>query len=126
MAGMISSDAWPRGTVPRVPHGRVSKMSLQGPKTAEWFDRANKALVNGVSSGFRYWGDEDTLVIDRGEGAYAFDMDGKRYNDYQLGFGPIILGHGHQPVRFQLRCGSGNGRRCTGGSPCHVIRRQDR
>ncbi len=73
-------------------------MSLQGPKTAEWFARANKALVNGVSSGFRYWGDEDTLVIDRGEGAYAFDMDGKRYIDYQLGFGPIILGHGHQPV----------------------------
>ncbi len=73
-------------------------MSLQGPKTAEWFGRANKALVNGVSSGFRYWGDEDTLVIDRGEGAYAFDMDGKRYIDYQLGFGPIILGHGHQPV----------------------------
>lgn len=73
-------------------------MSLQGPKTAEWFGRARSALVNGVSSGFRYWGDDDTLVIDRGEGAYAFDMDGKRYIDYQLGFGPIILGHGYQPV----------------------------
>ena len=73
-------------------------MSLQGPKTAEWFERASVALVNGVSSGFRYWGDEDTLVIDRGEGAHVFDMDGKRYIDYQLGFWPIILGHGHQPV----------------------------
>ncbi len=73
-------------------------MSLQGPKTAEWFGRGKKALVNGVSSGFRYWGDDDTLVIDRGEGAYVYDMDGKRYIDYQLGFGPIILGHGYKPV----------------------------
>jgi glutamate-1-semialdehyde 2,1-aminomutase len=73
-------------------------MGIQGPKTAEWFDRGNKALVNGVSSGFRYWGDDDTLVIDRGEGAHIYDMDGKRYIDYQLGFGPIILGHGHKPV----------------------------
>jgi len=73
-------------------------MSLQGPKTAEWFDRGKAALVNGVSSGFRYWGDDDTLVIDRGEGAYVYDMDGKRYIDYQLGFGPIILGHGYKPV----------------------------
>lgn len=73
-------------------------MGLQGERTGEWFDRGKKALVNGVSSGFRYWGDEDTLVIDRGEGAYVFDMDGTRYIDYQLGFGPIVLGHGHPVV----------------------------
>jgi glutamate-1-semialdehyde 2,1-aminomutase len=68
-------------------------MSLQGPRTAEWFQRAAHNLVNGVSSGFRYMGDEDTLVIDRGEGAYVYDMDGKRYIDYQCAWGPIILGH---------------------------------
>lgn len=68
-------------------------MSTQGPQTAEWFRRARNSLVNGVSSGFRYLGDEDTLVIDRGEGAYVWDMDGKRYIDYQCAWGPIILGH---------------------------------
>ncbi len=73
-------------------------MSLQGEKTAAWFDRARANLVNGVSSQFRYWGDEDTLVIDRGEGAYVYDMDGNRYIDYQCGFGPVILGHGHPGV----------------------------
>lgn len=73
-------------------------MGLQGPKTAEWFDRARKVLVAGVSSGFRYWGDRDTMVIDRGDGAYVYDMDGNRYIDYQLGFGPIVLGHGHPKV----------------------------
>ena len=73
-------------------------MGLQGEKTAAWFQRGRKVLVNGVSSGFRYWGDDDTIVIDHGEGAYVFDMDGKRYIDYHLGFGPVILGHGHPVV----------------------------
>lgn len=73
-------------------------MSLQGPKTAEWFDRASSALINGVSSQFRYWGDDDTIVIDHGEAGHLIDMDGKRYIDWQLGFGPIILGHGNETV----------------------------
>ena len=51
------------------------------------------SLVNGVSSGFRYLGDDDTMVIDHAEGAYVYDMDGKRYIDYQCAWGPIILGH---------------------------------
>ncbi|HEX9854565.1 MAG TPA: aspartate aminotransferase family protein [Acidimicrobiia bacterium] len=73
-------------------------MGLQGTSTAEWFERAGKVLVGGVSSGFRYWGPDDTMVIDRGEGAYVWDMDGKRYIDYQLGFGPIVLGHAEPSV----------------------------
>lgn len=73
-------------------------MGLQGKASAEWFQRASAVLVNGVSSQFRYWGDEDTLVIERGEGAYVFDMDGKRYLDLQCGFGPVILGHGDRAV----------------------------
>jgi glutamate-1-semialdehyde 2,1-aminomutase len=73
-------------------------MGLQGKKTAEWFQRGKQSLVNGVSSGFRYSGDEDTLVIDHGEGAYVFDMDGNRYIDFHCGFGPVILGHGEPSV----------------------------
>jgi glutamate-1-semialdehyde 2,1-aminomutase len=76
----------------------VITMGLQGEKTAAWFQRGRKVLVNGVSSGFRYWGDDDTIVIDHGEGAYVYDMDGTRYVDYHLGFGPVILGHGHPVV----------------------------
>src|SRR4030066_422001 len=73
-------------------------MGLQGKKTAKWFQRGKQSLVNGVSSGFRYWGEDDTLVIDHGEGAYVFDMDGKRYIDFHCGFGPVILGHGEPSV----------------------------
>jgi len=73
-------------------------MGLQGNDTSAWFDRAQSTLINGVSSQFRYWGDDDTIVIDHGEGGHLYDMDGKRYIDYQLGFGPVILGHGDQQV----------------------------
>jgi glutamate-1-semialdehyde 2,1-aminomutase len=73
-------------------------MSIQGPKTAAWFDRAYAAMVNGVSSGWRYWGRDETIVISRGEGAHIYDSDGKKYIDYHCGFGPIILGHGDPDV----------------------------
>jgi glutamate-1-semialdehyde 2,1-aminomutase len=71
---------------------------MQGPKTNELFDRALKVMPHGVNSNFRYWGDDDTLVIKKGEGTYIWDADGKRYIDYRLGFGPIILGHAYPAV----------------------------
>ena len=36
------------------------------------------------------------IFIEKGEGAYLFDLDGHQYTDYVLGWGPVILGHGHQ------------------------------
>jgi glutamate-1-semialdehyde 2,1-aminomutase len=73
-------------------------MSLQGEKTRALFEKGKKVIPHGVNSNFRYWGDDDTVIIDHGEGAYVWDMDGKRYIDYRLGFGPVILGHAYPPV----------------------------
>jgi glutamate-1-semialdehyde 2,1-aminomutase len=73
-------------------------MTMQGPKTSALFDKARAVIPYGVNSNFRYWGDDDTLVITRGEGTYVWDADGKRYIDYRLGFGPIILGHAYPTV----------------------------
>ncbi len=73
-------------------------MGLQGPETKAFFNRASKVLPYGVNSNFRYWGPDDTFVVDRGEGALIWDIDGRRYIDYRLGFGPVILGHGYSAV----------------------------
>jgi glutamate-1-semialdehyde 2,1-aminomutase len=73
-------------------------MSLQGEKTKALFKKASQYIPYGVNSNFRYWGEEDTLVISRGEGTYIWDADDKRYIDYRLAFGPIILGHSYPPV----------------------------
>ena len=85
-------------------------MSLQGDKTQAAFKQGKKVIPHGVNSNFRYWGDDDTLVIKRGEGTYVWDMDGKRYIDYRLGFGPVILGHSYPQVveRVQEALRGGN------------------
>ena len=84
-------------------------MSIQGPKTAALFDRAYASLVNGVSSGWRYWGRNDTLVLTGGKGGHVFDADGKRYIDFHMGFGPIILGHGDEHVTAAVSRAVANG-----------------
>ncbi|HQX75806.1 MAG TPA: guanitoxin biosynthesis PLP-dependent transaminase GntE [Thermoflexales bacterium] len=68
------------------------------PQRAAWFGRASSAMPYGVSSNFRYWGDEDTMIVARGKGARIWDVDGNEYLDYRLGFGPVILGHAFDEV----------------------------
>ncbi|HEY74264.1 MAG: aspartate aminotransferase family protein [Chloroflexi bacterium] len=67
-------------------------------QTHALFQKAKQFIPQGVNSNFRYWGDEETLVIMRGEGAYIWDMDENRYIDYRLAFGPVILGHAYPRV----------------------------
>ena len=70
-------------------------------QTQAAFRRANKVMPYGVSSNFRYWG-EETPVISRAKGAYVFDVDGNRFIDYRLAFGPIILGHADERVNQRI------------------------
>ena len=78
-------------------------MKLQGEKTSSLFEKGRSVIPHGVNSNFRFWGDDDTLIIKRGKGAYVWDMDDKRYIDYRLGFGPVILGHAYPPVVEQVQ-----------------------
>ena len=64
------------------------------------FAEAKGLLPGGVSSpvrAFRAVGGSP-LFIERGEGAYLVDVDGNRYVDYVLSWGPLILGHAHPRV----------------------------
>ena len=65
------------------------------------FHRASQVMPWGVSSNFRYWG-EDTPVIERAKGAYIWDADGHKMIDYRLAFGPIILGHADPRVNRRV------------------------
>ena len=42
-------------------------------------------------------------VIDRGSGAYIYDLDGNAYADYVCAYGPLILGHAHPAVVGAIR-----------------------
>ena len=64
------------------------------------FAEAVELMPGGVSSpvrAFRAVGG-NPLFVERGEGAYLVDVDGNRFLDYVLSWGPLILGHAHPRV----------------------------
>src|SRR5215213_1713662 len=69
-------------------------------KSISLFQEAQNLLPGGVDSpvrAFRAVGGQP-LFIDCGEGPYLFDVDGNRYIDYVLSWGPLIAGHAHPKV----------------------------
>ncbi len=64
------------------------------------FVRAQRVIPGGVNSpvrAFRAVGGTPRF-IDRAQGAYMWDAEGRRYIDYIGSWGPMILGHGHPAV----------------------------
>jgi len=59
----------------------------------------------GVSSNFRYWGDDKTIYADHGKGGRIWDIDGNEYVDYRLAYGPVILGYADERVDAAARKG---------------------
>ncbi len=74
-------------------------------KSNAQFARAVKRLPLGVASTFRYWGDERTIYVHHGKGGRTWDIDGNRYVDYRLGYGPAILGYADDRVDAAARRG---------------------
>ena len=68
------------------------------------FAEATGLMPGGVSSpvrAFRAVGGTP-FFVERGQGAYLVDVDGNRYVDYVLSWGPLILGHAHPRVAAAL------------------------
>ena len=68
--------------------------------SAELFARAQRVIPGGVNSpvrSFRSVGGTPYFV-ERAEGPYVYDVDGRRYIDYVQSYGPGILGHAHPKV----------------------------
>jgi glutamate-1-semialdehyde 2,1-aminomutase len=47
--------------------------------------------------------------LQRAKGAYVWDVDGNRYIDFCLGYGPVILGHGDERVNGRAADATANG-----------------
>ncbi|WP_222851280.1 glutamate-1-semialdehyde 2,1-aminomutase [Phytoactinopolyspora mesophila] len=70
------------------------------PRSAELFQRAQSVTPGGVNSpvrAFRAVGGTPRF-IQRAEGAYLYDADGREYVDLVCSWGPMILGHAHPAV----------------------------
>ncbi len=62
------------------------------------FKKALTRMPLGVTSNFRYWGEDRTVYVDHGKGGCLWDIDDNEYIDYRLGYGPCILGYGDDRV----------------------------
>ena len=77
----------------------------------ELFARAQRTIPAGVNSpvrAFRSVGGTPRFFV-RGEGAYLWDADQKRYIDYVGSWGPAILGHAHPEVVRAVQEAARNG-----------------
>lgn len=73
-------------------------MVISHEKSSALQRRASMVMPLGVNSNFRYWGEGLTPYVQKAKGAYLWDVDGNRYIDYRMAFGPIILGHAYDEV----------------------------
>jgi len=95
-------------------------MNIQN--SIEYFKQAKKILPGGVDSpvrAFRAVGGQP-LFIEKGEGAYLQDVDGNRYIDYVLSWGPLILGHAHPDVVKAVKCAAELGTSYGAPSPLEI------
>lgn len=68
--------------------------------TTSSFEKAQRVIPGGVNSPVRAFKavGGDPIFIDRAKGAHIFDINDKRYVDYVLSWGPMILGHADEDV----------------------------
>lgn len=73
---------------------------MNSEKSHQLFKKAEQLIPGGVNSpvrSFKHVG-MSPLYFERAEGPYLFDVDGNRYVDFCLSFGPHLLGHSHPKV----------------------------
>ena len=85
-------------------------MSLSA-KQQQLFKQASKHIPGGVNSPVRAFnGVGGTPVfIEKAQGAYLWDVDGKRYVDYIGSWGPMILGHSHPAIVAAVQAAAQDG-----------------
>lgn len=80
----------------------MARDDLHFPMSYEWAERGTrtdawaatrKAILEVDSANSAY-----PAYVDRAQGAYLWDVDGNRYIDMILGYGPVVLGHAHPEV----------------------------
>lgn len=73
---------------------------MNSAKSVEMFAKARNVIPGGVNSPVRACRSVgcDPLFIERGEGAYVYDLDDNQYVDFVCSWGPMIMGHAHPDI----------------------------
>jgi glutamate-1-semialdehyde 2,1-aminomutase len=91
-------------------------------RSEQLFADAQALMPGGVSSPVRAFKSVGGIprFIERGEGPYLVDVDGNRYVDYVLSFGPLLLGHAPEAVTAAIAEQAARGSSFGAPSPLEV------
>ncbi len=80
--------------------------------------RAKRRMPGGVSSPVRSFASVggQPFFVKKGKGAYIYDVDGNRYVDYVMSYGPLLFGHAPAKVLSAVRKALTHG--TSYGAPC--------
>ena len=73
---------------------------MQYQRSSALFKAAQNVIPGGVNSPVRAFKavGGTPIFVERAKGAYLYDADGNKLIDYIASWGPMILGHAHEPV----------------------------
>lgn len=83
----------------------MEKSSYKIKNSLKLFAEAQHYLPGGSNSSPRLWRGvcptnlPCAIYAKKALGSHLWDVDGNKYIDYRLGFGPVILGHSHPAIR---------------------------
>ena len=91
-------------------------------RSSRWFTRAQQVLPGGVDSPVRAFQavGASPLFIGRASGAHIEDVDGNKYVDYVMSWGPLIHGHAPKPLVKALNAAAARGTSFGAPSPLEV------
>lgn len=74
-------------------------------KNTKLFQQAKKVIPGGVNSPVRAFKTvkASPIFIEKAKGQYLYDANGKKYIDYCLSWGPMILGHARKEVLGEVK-----------------------
>lgn len=77
----------------------MASSEIRFDESLKLYERAKDVMPGGVNAAVRInRALGHPLFIERGEGAYLYDVDGHRFIDYCISHGASLLGHGHPAV----------------------------
>ena len=81
---------------------REARIRANTPGSLGAYERSQKSLAGGVSTALRRSAKPYPMFYSHGEGAWITDVDGNKFIDYTLAWGPLILGHAPAAVNEAL------------------------
>lgn len=80
----------------------LANYTARTPNSKKLWEVALRLSPGGVQSNARF-SSPYPIFLKKGSGSKFYDVDGNEYIDYQLGGGPLILGHAHPSVVSALK-----------------------